>query len=205
MQMMINSNKWLEQHPVNQRRIQKGLRPANSLWFWGHGKKPALNRFFDKYSLKGSVISSVDSIKGLGIYAWLQTVFIPSPTDNGNNNFERKAQTALQLLHEGTDFVYIHLEAQDEVSHRGVLARKIKAIEGIDKNVLGVLLEGLDHEFYDFKIMVLPDHATPLCIRTHTTDPVPFLIYSNDKPFPSGLGSFSEKNGALTGFIIEKD
>lgn len=204
LKFMIQSNEWLEQHTVNQRRIERGLRPANSLWIWGHGRKPALTSFYDKYSLKGGVISAVDLIKGLGICAGLQPVAVPGVTGNVHTNFKGKAKAALQLLKEGMDFVYIHVEAPDEAGHRGELATKIKAIEEIDEKVIGVLLEGLEQEFTDYKIMVLPDHATPLSLRTHTADPVPFLIFRKSRNLPSGLDGFSEKNAALTGLRIEE-
>lgn len=203
LKFMILSNEWLEQHPVNQRRIEMGLRPANSLWFWGHGRRPALTSFYDKYFLRGGVISAVDLIKGLGICIGLHPIAVPGATGNIHTNFKGKALAALQLLEEGLDFAYIHVGAPDEAGHRGDLSAKIKAIEEIDEKVIGVLLKGLQG-FADYKLMVLPDHATPLSHRTHTADPVPFLISRKSKKYPSGLESFSEKNAALTGFRIDE-
>jgi 2,3-bisphosphoglycerate-independent phosphoglycerate mutase len=204
LEFMLSANEWLEQHPINLSRIRRNLRPANSLWFWGHGRKPALDGFYDKYLLKGAVIAAVDLIRGLGICAGLKPVSIPVGTGNTHLNFSGKALAALQLLKEGMDLVYIHINTPDEAGHRGELTTKIKAIEAIDKTVMEVLLEGLKKEFAGFKIMVLPDHATPVCLRTHTADPVPFLVFSNNKQtFFSGSGGFSEKTAAATELRIE--
>ncbi len=179
--MMQKSSTFLKDHPVNKKREERGLKPANSIWLWGEGKKPALSSFSEKYGLKGSVISAVDLIKGIGICAGLDSIDVEGVTGNYHTNYEGKAQAALQALKEGQDFVYIHLEGPDECGHRYEIENKVKAIEEIDKRIIKPIIEGMGALNEDFKIMVLPDHPTPLCLRTHTSEAVPFLIYqSND-------------------------
>ena len=173
--MMKKSYAILNNHPVNQNRRKNNLRPANSIWFWGEGKKPAMENFHDMYGLNGSVISAVDLIMGIGKCAGMDVVKVEGATGGTHTNFRGKALAALEELRNGKDFVYIHVEAPDEAGHRGELNTKIKTIEEIDEKMLSVLLPGLE-EFDDYKIMLLPDHPTPLAIRTHTKDPVPFVI-----------------------------
>jgi len=173
--MMKKSYAILNNHPINQNRRKNNLRPANSIWFWGEGKKPAMENFHDKYGLNGSVISAVDLIMGIGKCAGMDVVKVEGATGGTHTNFRGKALAALEELRNGKDFVYIHVEAPDEAGHRGELNTKIKTIEEIDEKMLSVLLPGLE-EFDDYKIMLLPDHPTPLAIRTHTKDPVPFVI-----------------------------
>jgi len=203
LKMMKKSYAFLNDHPINKERRKSGLRPANSIWLWGEGKKPALTPFYQTYGLKGSVISAVDLVKGLGICAGLRPVEVEGATGNINTNFKGKAEAALRELKDGQDFVYIHIEAPDECGHRHEIERKVKSIELIDRLVLGTLLEGLD-EYEDFRIMVLPDHPTPLAIRTHTSDPVPYLIYQKNKKVESPAGSYDEFEAAKTGLFIEK-
>lgn len=200
-ELMISSQEILVKHPVNQARAEKGLNPANSLWFWGQGRKPMLRSFFDKYGLKGSVISAVDLTKGLGISAGLRVVDVPGATGNITTNFAGKANAALGELRSGQDFVYIHIEAPDEAGHRGELDTKIKSIEAIDEKVLGTLLQGLDM-FDDYKLMLLPDHPTPLSVRTHVADEVPYLIYQKNNNV-SGAPSYNESTGRGTGLYIK--
>jgi 2,3-bisphosphoglycerate-independent phosphoglycerate mutase len=179
LEMMIKSSELLKNHPINLKRIEKGLRPANSIWIWGEGKKPSLSNFYEKYGIKGSVISAVDLIKGIGICAGLKSIDVEGATGNIHTNFIGKAEAALQELKNGQDFVYIHIEAPDECGHRNELENKIKAIELIDSKVVKVIKEGLDSLREAYKIMVLPDHPTPLSLRTHTSDPVPYIIYTS--------------------------
>ena len=162
------SNEILTNHPVNKSRISRGLRPANSIWLWGEGRKPGLPDFTAKYGLSGSVVSAVDLIKGIGICAGLDTVDVAGATGNINTNFRGKAEAALKELQNGKDFVYIHIEAPDECGHRFEIENKVRSIELIDELVVGVLLEGLA-AYDDFSLMVLPDHPTPLSLRTHTS------------------------------------
>jgi 2,3-bisphosphoglycerate-independent phosphoglycerate mutase len=201
--LMKTSNALLPTHPVNQLRIQKGLKPANSLWFWGQGKKPLIPLFTDKYHLSGSVISAVDLTKGLGLCAGLEIIEVPGATGNITTNFTGKARAAITALKQGKDFVYIHIEAPDEAGHRGELETKIKAIEAIDTLVVKEVLEGLSG-FTDYKIMILPDHPTPLCIRTHSADAVPFLIYQKSTRQANKIMSFNEQTAEATGTFLTK-
>ena len=203
LEMMKKSYDFLKDHSINRERRRRGLRPANSIWLWGEGKKPSLTSFYQAYGLKGSVISAVDLVKGLGICAGLKAVEVQGATGNINTNFKGKAEAALRVLKDGQDFVYIHIEAPDECGHRHEIDNKVKSIELIDQLVLGTLLEGLD-EYEDYKIMILPDHPTPLAIRTHTSDPVPYLIYHKKKEIESPAKSYDELEAAKTGLFIEK-
>jgi 2,3-bisphosphoglycerate-independent phosphoglycerate mutase len=175
--LMKESARFLPDHLVNRRRREQGLKPANSLWFWGQGRRPALPSFFKKYGLIGSVISAVDLVKGIGICAGLNSVEVEGATGNIHTNFRGKALAALAELRNGKDFVYIHIEAPDEAGHQGELGTKVRAIEEIDEKVLSVLLPGLN-ELGDYRVMLLPDHPTPLAIKTHSSDPVPYAIYT---------------------------
>lgn len=203
-QMMKQSNSFLKDHPVNIKRKERGLNPANSIWIWGEGRKPALSSFFEKYKLKGSVISAVDLIKGIGICAGLESIDVEGVTGNYKTNYEGKAQAALEALRSGQDFVYIHLEGPDECGHRYEINNKVKAIEYIDQRIVKHIIESLDSIGEEYSLMILPDHPTPLCLRTHTAEPVPFLIYrSTDKEKNTGY-IYDEAEAPKTGFYIEK-
>lgn len=203
--LMKQSHEILKDHPVNQKRIARGLRPANSIWLWGQGKKPNLVQFYDRFGLRGSVISAVDLAKGLGICAGLKVIEVPGATGNIHTNFKGKAQAALEAFREGDDFVYVHIEAPDEAGHRGEIDNKVKAIEKIDAEILGTILDELPQITPDFKIMLLPDHPTPLTLRTHAADPVPFVIYRNGQPASAhSAPCFDEKSAAGTGVFIEQ-
>ncbi|HPZ04983.1 MAG TPA: cofactor-independent phosphoglycerate mutase [Clostridiales bacterium] len=197
------SNEILTNHPVNKSRISRGLRPANSIWLWGEGRKPGLPDFTAKYGLSGSVVSAVDLIKGIGICAGLDTVDVAGATGNINTNFRGKAEAALKELQNGKDFVYIHIEAPDECGHRFEIENKVRSIELIDALVVGVLLEGLA-AYDDFSLMVLPDHPTPLSLRTHTSDPVPYVIYRKRSEKPSGVAGYDEFQAQETGVYVEE-
>ncbi|NLM21737.1 MAG: cofactor-independent phosphoglycerate mutase [Peptococcaceae bacterium] len=199
--MMKNSYEFLKDHPVNLKRRERGLKPANSIWFWGEGRKPDLSSFEEKYGLKASVVSAVDLIKGLGVCAGMRTVEVEGATGNVHTNYLGKANAALQELAGGQDFVYVHIEAPDECGHRAELENKVLSIELIDKEVIGTILEGLKGQ--DFRIMVLPDHSTPLSVRTHTQDPVPFVIYDSTKS-KKGQAVFNEQSASQTGLFVEK-
>lgn len=201
--MMEKSYDILKDHPVNIARIKRGLKPANSIWLWGEGKKPSLPLFEEKYGIKGSVISAVDLIKGIGICAGLKSIDVEGVTGNIHTNFDGKAQAALDELSNGQDFVYVHLEAPDECGHRHEIENKVRSIELIDEKVVGTLLKGLEC-YDDYKIMIIPDHPTPLSLRTHTSDPVPFAIYQKTKSQASGIESYDESTGASTGVLIEE-
>ncbi len=176
--LMKESSTFLPEHPVNRERQRKGLRPANSIWFWGHGVKPSMESFVSKYGLVGAVISAVDLIKGIGACAGLEVVLVEGVTGTLTTNYRGKVEAGLKALGAGADFVYIHAEAPDAASHRGELKNKIKAIEMVDE-MLGLLLSGLK-KFGSFRVLVLPDHPTPLAIKTHSDEPVPFAVYTED-------------------------
>ena len=199
--LMIRSGSVLGNHPVNLARKEKGLNPATSLWFWGEGSKPALNSFQDKYHLQGSVVSAVDLVKGLGICAGLTPVTVNGATGSIVTNFAGKARAALDELKRGQDFVYLHIESPDEAAHQGELEKKIWAIEQIDREVIGLLISELG-DFEDIRILILPDHSTPLSLRTHTSDPVPFMLYDKNAPVESGIINYDEET-ALQGRFFD--
>ncbi len=199
--MMKKSYDLLKNHPVNLERIKRGLKPANSMWFWGEGVRKPLMSFKEKYGLKGSMISAVDLLKGIGKFSEMNVINVEGATGYIDTNFEGKAQVAVSELKKGQDFVYIHVEAPDECGHRYEIDNKVKSIEFIDKKILIYVIKELDG-FDDYKIMILPDHATPLSLRTHTNDPVPFLIYDSSKPV-SGVNEYTEATGKSTGLYIE--
>lgn len=198
---MERSHKFLPLHPVNRARVGKGQHPANCIWLWGQGKKPMLTSFKEKYGLEGSVISAVDLIKGIGICADMEVVDVPGATGNINTDFVAKARAAVRELRRGKDFVYLHIEAPDEAGHHGELKTKIKAIEEIDTKVVGEILKGMEI-FTDFRIMILSDHPTPLKIKTHTDEPVPFLIFDKGAEIKGQVECFSEEEASKTGLFI---
>ncbi|MDD4753227.1 MAG: cofactor-independent phosphoglycerate mutase [Desulfitobacteriaceae bacterium] len=201
--LMKRSTEILERHPVNIARLKRGLRPATSIWLWGQGKKPALTLFKEKYTVEGAVVCAVDLIKGLGICAGLEVVNVPGVTGNIHTNFQGKADAAVQALKDGKDFVYIHVEAPDEAGHQGNINDKLKAIEIIDEKVLGTILTGLESLNDDFRLMVLPDHPTPISIKTHTAEIVPFMIYDSRFKISSFATGYDEVNARETGVFVE--
>lgn len=203
LQMMEKSVSILENHPINLDRISRGLKPANSIWIWGEGKKPLLSKFKEKYGLEGTVISAVDLIKGLGICAGLKVVEVEGATGNVHTNYTGKAKAALEALRDGDDFVYIHIEAPDECGHRNERDNKVKSIELIDNKIAGLIKEEMDKLGEDYKVMILPDHPTPLILRTHTSDPVPFLIYDSRNEKNNSF-SFDEDGAMLSGLKFEE-
>jgi 2,3-bisphosphoglycerate-independent phosphoglycerate mutase len=180
-------------HPVNRRRIKRGLPPANSLWFWGQGRGLRLPRFKDRYGLNGVIISAVDLMKGIGISAGFDVVEVKGATGYLDTNYEGKARAALKAL-ERVDLVYLHVEAPDEAGHNGDIQAKIKAIEDFDSRVVARIIKGI-RRFRDYSILLLPDHATPISVRTHTNEPVPFVIYRSSGIRNKGyrVNSFSER------------
>jgi len=204
LKLMERSQSILKDHPVNQRRIARGLRPATSIWLWGQGKKPQIDSFSHKYGLSGATISAVDLIKGLGICAGLEAIEVPGATGNIHTNFKGKAEATIEAFRKGKDFIYLHFEAADEAGHRGEIENKVLAIEKIDAEVLGPILSELPHIDPEFRILILPDHPTPLAIKTHTADPVPYLIYDSTSKINSGIESFDESSAAQTlSFVAE--
>ena len=200
-EMMKKSYDLLMEHPVNLERIKNGKRPANSIWLWGEGQKPRLDSFYDKFGKRGAVISAVDLLKGIGICAGMKTCNVEGATGYIDTNFSGKLDAALKEFEDGNDFVYIHVEAPDECGHRGECNNKIKSIELIDKLILAPLVEALK-KYGDYSIMVLPDHPTPLSIRTHCADPVPYLIYRSNKEVESSVTVFDEESAKKTGVYI---
>lgn len=201
--LMKKSYDLLKDHPVNQARIARGKRPANSIWLWGEGTKPLLDNFREKFGIKGSMISAVDLLKGIAICAGMNSVDVEGATGYLDTNFDGKCKAAIEEFKKGADLVYIHVEAPDECGHRGEIENKVKAIEMIDEHILGPVVEFLKG-YDDFAVLVCPDHPTPLSIRTHTSTPVPYLIYDSKNEINSGVKVFCEKEARETGNYIEK-
>lgn len=198
LEIMKKSYELLKDHPVNKARIAAGKRPANSLWFWGEGRKPALADFKKTYGVKGAVVSAVDLIKGLGYCANMEVINVPDVTGNINTNFTGKMQATVDFLKNGGDFVYLHMEAPDECGHRHEIDNKVKSIEIIDKEVVGPICEALG-KIDNFKLLIMPDHPTPLALRTHTHDAVPYLIYDSRKDSGAKGRRYTESYGKDSG------
>ncbi len=197
--LMERSYNILKDHPVNQKRIARGLKPANSIWIWGNGTKPDLNTYREKFGLSGSVISAVDLIKGIGKCAGLDVIEVPDVTGTVHTNFDGKATAAINELKKGKDFIYVHLEAADEAGHRHEVENKVKSIELIDEKIVAPILKYLRQSGEDFHILIMPDHPTPLAIQTHTSDPIPYLIYRSESTAPGSGLAYTEKEAAKTG------
>ena len=188
--LMNESREILLTSPVNKRRIKNGLNPASSIWFWGQGKKLTVPKFRKKYGLKGALISAVDLTKGLGICAGFDIINVKGATGYIDTNYIGKANAALKAL-KTCDFVYVHVEAPDEAGHNGDIEAKIQAIEDFDKKVVGTIMKGVE-KFKDYRILLLPDHFTPISVKTHTEEPVPFAIYGSSITGSSKAVSYSE-------------
>jgi len=201
--MMSESQRLLKNHPVNLARKAKGLRPANSIWLWGQGRSPRMITLKERFGIEGYVISAVHLLKGIGILAGLEVLEVPGATGYFDTNYDGKAQYALRGLKE-KDFVYVHVEAPDEAGHMGDLRLKIETIEAFDEKIVGAILRGMD-DFKSYKVLVLPDHPTPLSIRTHAADPVPFVIYSKEDGAKYAHGeAFDEVSAGQSGVLIDK-
>ncbi len=194
-QMLLND------HPVNNRRVAEQKLPANSIWLWGHGRRPQMQTYQQRFGLTGSVISAVDLIKGIGVNAGLDIIEVPGATGYLDTNYIGKAEYAIESLKD-RDFVYVHVEAPDEAAHGGLLKAKIEAIESFDRDVVGTVLKNLD-QIGDCRILVTPDHPTPVERRTHTSDPVPFVLFDSRYKQESNVSGYSEKEAASTGFEVE--
>jgi 2,3-bisphosphoglycerate-independent phosphoglycerate mutase len=188
--IMVDSVDILENHPINKKRMKQGKNPANSIWLWGQGRKPKIPTFKEKYSLKGSLVSAVDLTKGLGIYAGFEILKVPGITGYLDTNYKGKAEAALKSLKK-VDLVYVHVEAPDEAGHSGKYKDKIKAIEDFDKLVVGTIIKGM-RNFDEYKILLMPDHATPIELRTHTDEPVPFVVFDSRKKRLNNNAGFNE-------------
>lgn len=201
LKLMKDSYEILKDHPVNLDRKARGLKPANSAWLWSPGKKPQLPSFKEKWGLDAAVISAVDLIKGIGICAGMKSIDVEGATGNVNTNYTGKANAAIDAFRNGEQLVYIHVEAPDECGHRAELDNKVLAIEQIDGKILAPVYEYLKSTNEPFRIMVLPDHPTPIRLRTHTMSPVPFMIYSSDKT-ETGVKNFNEESCAAVGNYV---
>lgn len=200
LEMMEKSFDLLKDHPVNKARVAAGRRPANCIWLWGEGKRPALQPFEALYGIKGGMVSAVDLLKGIANCAGMEVADVPGATGYIDTDFEGKAKAALDLLTRN-DLVYVHFEAPDECGHRNEPENKVKAIEMIDSRVLPILEEGLE-QYEDYKILLLPDHPTPIVTRTHASDPVPYLLYQKSAP-KTGVDTINEETAKATGIYME--
>lgn len=203
LELMKKSEEILKNHPVNKKRIEVGKNPATSIWIWGEGTKPKLENFEERCGLKGSVISAVDLIKGIAICAGMDSIDVDGANGNYNTNYEGKAQAAIDALNSGSDFVYVHLEGPDECGHQGDPEHKKLAVEMIDEKIIGVLMKELKENGTPFKMLVLPDHPTPVLLKTHVSDPVPFVIYDSEAEKDNAL-TYTEKNAEKTGLYIDE-
>lgn len=203
-EMMIKSYDILNNHPLNIRRKEQGLNKANSIWFWGAGTKPSLSSFEEKNNKKGAMISAVDLLKGIAVGTGMKVLEVPGANGTLHTNYEGKAKAALEvLLKDDYDFVYIHVEAPDEMGHQGSIENKIKAIEYLDQRVIRPVLEGMEGAGEDFRMLIMPDHPTPIRCRTHTDDPVPYLIYDSRQNTESSF-LYNEAEAKKSGNVILK-
>ncbi len=200
--LMEKSAELLKNHPVNLKRIAEGKRPANSIWLWGEGTKPALVPFEKVRGLKGGIISAVDLVKGIGILAGMKIIEVDGATGNYDTNFLGKAEAAAKELIGGLDFVYIHMEAPDECGHHGDPEHKIYSIEQIDGVVIPTLISAFEKAGEDYAILVTPDHPTPCACKTHVSEPVPYLIYTNVKSLGNGAKRYTEDEAKTTGQYV---
>lgn len=203
-EMMKKSYDILNQHPVNMEREKRGLHKANSLWFWGAGTKPALDSFQEKYGKKGVMVSAVDLLRGIGAGAGMKNILVEGADGTLHTNYKGKAVAAVEaLLEEGYDFAYIHVEAPDEMGHQGSVEKKIQAIEYLDHEVIQTVVDKLRESKEPFRLLIMPDHPTPIRLRTHTAEAVPYMLYDSTRE-AKGSSVYNEKEAAMTG-IVEKD
>ncbi len=198
LELMDAAQPILARHPVNLKRVAAGRNPANAIWLWGQGPAPAMPSFPELYGLKGAMISAVDLLKGIGVYAGLEVINVPGATGTLDTNYEGKVQAALEALRR-LDFVYLHIEAPDEAGHEGDLDQKVRAIELFDRLAVGPLIEGLESVGDDWRVLLMPDHATPISIKTHSSDPVPFAIMGTGIE-PDNVQAFDEQSAKLGGY-----
>ncbi len=213
--MMKRSYEILNDHPINQKRRARGLNPANSCWFWGAGTRPNVDSFKEKNGIQGAMISAVDLLKGIAVGAGMQVIRVEGANGGLDTNYEGKAQAAVDALQRGADFAYVHLEAPDEMGHQGSLERKILSIENLDQRIIRIVKERMDAWGEPYRMLVLPDHPTPLRIRTHSADPVPYLLYDSRKKLGDGRlycertakesGVFRPEGFHLIDVLLEKE
>lgn len=203
-EMQKKSYEILAEHPINKERIKKGLNPANSIWFWGAGTRPELSSFEEKTGKKGAMISAVDLLKGIAVGAGMTNISVEGANGGLHTNYRGKAEAAVKALTEdGFDFVYVHIEAPDEMGHQGSYEKKVQAIQYIDENVVKHVVEELQSKGIDFRILVLPDHPTPVRIRTHASDPVPYMLYDSTKKRTESW-NYNEREAKESGIYIEE-
>lgn len=201
--MMKKSYEILKDHPLNIERKKKGLNPANCCWFWGAGTKPLLSSFEEKRGIKGMMVSAVDLLKGIAVGAGMGVAKVEGANGGLHTNYEGKTQAALDALKKGYDFVYIHVEAPDEMGHQGSAEKKVQAIEYLDQRVIGPLTEALDKEGTDYRLLVMPDHPTPVRVRTHTSDSVPYLLYDSGS-LQEHKWNYNEKEAGESGNFVAR-
>ena len=200
--LMEASQPILADHPVNKKRLAEGHRPATSIWLWGQGRAPALPSLTERFGIRGGVISAVDIIHGLGVYAGLERIFVPGITGFLDTNYRGKGEYGVNFL-EKNDFVFIHVEAIDEAGHMGDVEKKIQAIEDFDEKVVGTVLSRMAHR-KDWRVLLMPDHPTAIALKTHVSDPVPFVLYSAAEPRNNGNVGYNEKDAAKTGIVAKQ-
>lgn len=211
--MMESSYRILKDHPLNMERKKKGLHPANCCWFWGAGTKPMLSGFTEKTGKKGLMISAVDLLKGIAVGAGMGVAQVEGANGGLHTNYEGKARAAVEgLLEQGYDFAYIHVEAPDEMGHQGSVEKKVQAIEYLDERVIRPVVKAMDESGEDYRLLILPDHPTPIRVRTHTADNVPYLLYDSRKDAKSerrynereaAEGLFMERGHEIIGYLFE--
>ena len=201
-EMMVKSYDILNRHPVNLKRAAEGKRKANCLWFWGAGTKPILTSFYEKTGKKGAMVSAVDLLKGIATGAQMKVIEVPGADGSLHTNYKGKAMAGVNaVLKEGCDFAYIHLEAPDEMGHQGSIPDKITAIENLDRRIIRIVKEQMDQSGEDYRLLILPDHPTPIRCRTHTSDPVPYMLYDSTKTV-EGPEAYNEKTAAEGGIFL---
>lgn len=200
LELMRKSYDLLRDHPVNQARIARGKRPANSIWLWGEGRKPSLQDFKEKNGISGGIVSAVDLLRGIGKCANMAVPIVEGATGYIDTDFTAKKDAAIQLFEDGCDLVYIHMEAPDECGHRGEIENKVRSIELIDEKVVGPMLDYLNGTPH--RVLIMPDHPTPLTVKTHVSDPVPYVLYDSEVP-KNGVVSVNEQTAAETGIKID--
>ena len=201
-ELMEASKPVLADHPVNRKRAAEGQRKASSIWLWGQGRAPALPSLTERFGIRGGVISAVDIIHGLGVYAGLERIFVPGITGFLDTNYRGKGEYGVNSL-EKNDLVFIHVEATDEAGHMGDVEKKIQAIEDFDEKVVGTVLQKMSHR-KDWRVLLMPDHPTSIALKTHVAEPVPFVLYSAEAPSDNGNVGYNEKDAAKTGIVAEQ-
>lgn len=202
-EFMKKSYELLKDHPINIMRVKEGKKPANSVWLWGEGTKPAMPDFLKMRGLKGGIISAVDLVKGIGMLAGMEIIKVKGATGNFDTDFNGKAQAALNALENGLDFVYIHMEAPDECGHHGDFKHKVYSIEQIDGKVVKKIVDGLNGKGENFAMLVCPDHPTPCATKTHSSDPIPYLLYTNTASLANGAKRYTEAEAKATGRYLD--